>query len=410
MGAEGCERAHFGVSWRLGGSAPVSITVARSTVRSIVASPDWITIQVQRASDPQAAAEALALAAGDICALAHAKYVSAVTETGTGPLIFIDAVGTPRQLLVQIPDVVVARLQERGVADATVASPQARGPLFNMFDPAGPGLPRAVTLMLYLPPPANRAEWQGPRPRIPDSWLAEAAAWLRGGASGNAGVHGRVVNVEFPVGISDAEAVLRRAADRRDSLELVAGTVAQPIRRAVVDARLLPHVALSGGGPAADDDELVATAEALVDVARRRAGDVSYATLSIDPVFSTRPTSDWWRHHDGERWDLAEELCDEYVVDAFPYQVLGPGHRARLGGTLGETESLANGRIGLAIGELADWLVAPLEDPYKAYPASSFLCERRRDPNVTEKGRQLLARCLLRRDEGKSLLSTRHNA
>ena len=48
----------------------MSIRIDRS-VGQIVGAPDSIAVQVQDASDPDAAAGALAFAAGDICAVVH---------------------------------------------------------------------------------------------------------------------------------------------------------------------------------------------------------------------------------------------------------------------------------------------------------------------------------------------------
>lgn len=384
----------------------MTITIHRS-VGAIERSPDSIVIQVQAASDEDAAARALALAADDISVMANAKFVSPVARTGSGPVILLDAVDSPRLILRRIPETIVARLEEAGVVDATVACPAPGGPLLRMQEAAGPGLPKAVTLVLYSRPPAGFAEWQGPPQRVPDAWLAEATAWL-GAASADDELHGRMLSVEFPVRLTDAEAMLRQTADARNGLELAGGVLGQRMRQATLHGLYLPRLALCAGGPAHTDEELVGLAEGLIDIARRLAGEVAYAVVSVDPAFMHWPESDWGTNHGGEQVDVVEALCDEYVIDAFAYQVLGPGHLARCDGIPAGSEVLSDGRRGLPVGEIADWLLDPPEDRYRNYPSDFNLCGRRRDPDAPWLGRRLLAPCLLRAGEGWPLVAARH--
>lgn len=385
----------------------MTITVAPGVVNRIRREPEAIVVQVQQASDPEAAATALARAAEDIAGLGddnapglapgelfYPKWVSGVMRAGTGPFLMIDAVDTPRRLLATIPDVVVARLQEAGVTDATVATPRQGGPLTRMFYGKGTGLARAVSLVLYPRPPTIYERVHGYQHHIPDSWLVEEAAWVCQGLADNHELRAAIVAMEFPVRAGDALSMLRQSGSD-NTLELVSGTLGRRIRR----IRSSPSPAiLSGGGPAASDAELVAITHALVDVARRLASDVAYAVVSVAPTFGGW-ASDWYLNG-GENPQTVERLCDEYVFDAFAYQVLGPLHLARLGGPPPGAEPLAGGRVGVAVGDPADWLLAPPDNPYDPY---ANLGGRRRDPAVCDRGRRLLAPCLLRTGEGNPL-------
>ncbi|HSH60172.1 MAG TPA: hypothetical protein VK988_11130, partial [Acidimicrobiales bacterium] len=145
----------------------MAVKVARGVLSRIRSYPDNIVIQVQGASDPEAAAAALARAGKEIANLDagwrsapnlgptdrnNPQYVSPVLPTGTGPFIQVDGGHVPYQTLRAIPDIVVRHLVEAGVAEATVASPKEGGPLTEMFA-SGRGPSPAVVLRLFPPPP-----------------------------------------------------------------------------------------------------------------------------------------------------------------------------------------------------------------------------------------------------------------
>lgn len=395
----------------------MAITVAPGTVNRIRRQPESITIQVQQASDGKLAADALGRAGDDISGMGggtapglapgeriHPKYVSTVMWASSGPFLMIDAVDSPRRLVATIPDVVVARLEEAGVANAVVACPREGGPLVRMF--ANTGLARAATLMLYPRPLLPGEEFRNHKhEQIRDPWLVEAAEWVGSGLSEDDDLHARVVSVEFEVRVGDALAMLRQSAAGGGSLELVSGILHQRIRHCTGRSTgALSVVAMAAGGPATDDAELVATFNELVDVARRVAPEVAYATVSIDPAFLYRGATDWHLHHGGEDSQLVEHLCDEYVIDAFAYQVLGPPHLALLGGPPPGADILGGGRAGVAIGLPVDWLLAP---PENAWRSLDNLCGRRRDPGVVERGRHLLGPCMLRAGEFRAIHDAR---
>jgi len=55
-------------------------------------------------------------------------------------------------------------------------------------------------------------------------------------------------------------------------------------------------------------------------------------------------------------WYSVNDVCDAVCVEAFPYQVLSPGHLARLGATPAGARPLAAGRVELALGDPYAWL------------------------------------------------------
>lgn len=393
----------------------MTITVAPGVVNRIRRDPEFIVMQVQHASDPDAAAAALARAADDIAGLAadsapglapgelfYPKWVSGVTRARTGPFLMIDAVDTPRRLLATIPDLVVARLEEAGVTDATVAIPRQGGPLSRMYYKEGP-FSRTVSLVLYPRPNTLYEFMRGHRERIRDAWLVESAAWVGQDLDDDAELRAAIVTIEFTVSVGEALPMLRQAVAGDTMLDLVAGQGRQRRRAGIFPGREVAQSWLSAGGRAVGEDALVGIGRALIDVARRLAPEVAYATVSFNHGWGPVAT-DWYVNHGGEDIQYVAKLCDEYVIDAFAYQVLGPLHLARLGGPPPGAEPLAGDRVGLAVGELSDWLLAPPENPYNS---TVNLCGRRRDPTVQDRGRGLLAPCLLRKGEGSPLVKAR---
>jgi hypothetical protein len=86
-------------------------------------------------------------------------------------------------------------------------------------------------------------------------------------------------------------------------------------------------------------------------------------------------------------------FCDTVVFDAFPYQILGPGHLKRLGSIPPGARALEAGRMELEIGTSQSWL-----NPAPAGQAQSF-ADRwvPSDPSVQAKARELLEPCVVRR-------------
>ena len=181
---------------------------------------------------------------------------------------------------------------------------------------------------------------------------------------------------------------------RAGIVQVVAGDLERRIRLLYVEFRGgPPAVAVAGGGPAATDDELVATMDELTRIGRRLAPTVGYAHISIRPTFLGTRTGTWRGVVD------PGGLHDELVLDAMPWQLLGRGHLRRLDDDgalpldqhgLGTARHVAPDMVELIIGHPADWL-----------PGSS---ERE---GLLGAGRRLLGPCLPSGEERDALILDR---
>jgi hypothetical protein len=128
----------------------------------------------------------------------------------------------------------------------------------------------------------------------------------------------------------------------------------------------LPHLTLGAGGPSCDTKALVARFDLLCEVARHLHEGVAYACVDFEPTFegigAGLPTDGWQEHGGAPANVVAGEVGDVRVPDAFPYQIIGPGHVARLDGRTTKVgappigDPLPDGRIEIEIGEPTDWL------------------------------------------------------
>lgn len=388
----------------------VVVSVARGFGSRIRKNPGGVVVQVQRASDPAAAQAALEQARKEIANLDGGwqsapglspddrngpTYVGAVVAAPSGPFLVIDGGHTPTALLETIPAIVARSLEESGVSDALVAWPDDDWPDGNWMHDFLTGWPRSAVLRLYPPPPPLVPYPQRQRyAALPADWFDEVGTWVEAQPGGNATVVGIAGPVGFPLSPGDAAGHLVRSR-RAGSALIVAGDVEARARAAHATYIGHPTLALGGGGPAATDDDLMATVESLVTIARRLAPSVSYAHISIEqtrnalsPNFVSPDLLKGWyeggRFESGPHPEHVQQLADEIVLDGFPYQILSEGHLRRLGHNLGrhdpsvEISSLPGGRTELSIGELSSWLPDRLERP-----------------GVQAAARKLLAPCLL---------------
>jgi hypothetical protein len=90
----------------------------------------------------------------------------------------------------------------------------------------------------------------------------------------------------------------------------------------------------------------------------------------------------------GDGHEYLRRLTDIQVLDAFWYQILGPGHMERLGSLPGARD-IGHGKVELVLGEPSDWV-----DPAKAEEIRSY-------------GRSLLAPCFLSLEEARAILKQR---
>lgn len=381
----------------------MTLTVARGVVSRIRENRRGIVIQVQGASDPDAATAALSRARVEIANLDGGwqsapglspgdrngpTYVASVVPTPAGPFLYLDGGETPDELLATIPDIVIRHLREAGVTRAVVASPRGTDtPLFKQ-GPVLNYLPRAVVLHLY--PPAGP---MGTLPPITPEWLDEASAWVAEEFDGETGAWAQALSVVFPIERWATREVFEQCR-RAGIVQVVAGDLECRIRVLYVAFRGgLPAVAVAGGGPAATDEELVAEIEDLAEMGRRLAPTLGYAHISVPPTFLTMMIGAW------RGVVNPGGLHDEFVLDAMPWQLLGPGHLQRLDAAgalpldrsgLAQVRPASNGMVELTIGQPADWL---LDSPSRE--------------SILDAGRQLLRPCLPSSEERDALILER---
>lgn len=243
---------------------------------------------------------------------------------------------------------------------------------------------RAVILRVFPMPPTSR----GKPAEIPDNWLSTAADWITHDLTPKDRIWASYGD-QFRLPSSAAQRFLKEHRRKASyTSHLVSGDIDNRIRavNGSFGGGLMPNIAIAGGGPTTSDDDLVGIAQDLIAVARSFADQVGYAFITIDPTFGSfydaTAGSDWATQRVRLDRPVFEEafggsapppdtpmmgaspatlqsLCDEFVFDAFPYQVLSPRHLQRLGGVLpgsdpfrnpGPGTKWANSRTGCRVG------------------------------------------------------------
>lgn len=367
----------------------MAITMAPGAHLTLGDHADGFVVHVTEADDVDAAMAALGAARADIAALAGgpAVVVSEPVMAPGGPLLRVARLDVDEDVVLTVPDLVTKRLLEAGVGDAVIDVPEPGGPLDALDD-----CPNAVVLRLF-PAPA------GPGGTIPASWIDIACEWVLGDLAPTDAVPLRLLAVEFAVPVSDAPAIVHQASQAHAWCDVVNGNLGDRVRTASVTFGGTPHVALAAGGPACDSNALLARFDLLCEVARDLAPEVAYACVDIETTFEGVGLglgSDGWRAQGGASPNLvAGRLVDTLVPDAFPFQVIGPGHLERFvpGADIGAPplgDPLPGDRIEVVVGDPADWL--PIYDA--------------RD-DVHAEGLSLLAPLLATQAEAEALLAER---
>ena len=293
---------------------------------------------------------AMAAAALEPAEGSSAPRLSALAPLPDGPLLRIDdlstRVDTRRRLAEAIHDALGG--DDLGDADVEILAVEGLGDLDRCR--------RAVVLRLF-PTPAGAAG------RLDPDWIDVAAEWVFGDQLPQAPVRIRVLGVERTVPAAEAAGVLHGCAAAHAWCDVVAGNTAARIRTASISFGAAPHVAIAGGGPKCDDDGLLARYQLLRDVAEDLAPECAWACIDFEDTFADLGIGlsnvDWALEGGASPNTVAGRLADRFVPDAFPFQVLGPGHVERLrsrqpDGTWGDP--LPGDRRGLELGEPVDWL------------------------------------------------------
>lgn len=338
----------------------MGIRVAPGAAETICLSAGDFVLQVTGASDQDAASAALTRFRSDLLERAatangaDGPVLSNVVLGPAGPLLRARFAGELDDAALRaVPDLVALRLEEAGVTSAVVDAPDLGGPL-DALD----SCPNAVVLRLF-PQPAGAAGV------LPPAWIDVACEWVLGDLAPTDTVPMRLLAVEFAVTVADAPAVLHQASIAGAWCDIVNGRIDDRVRTASITFGRTPHVALAAGGPACDSHALLARFDLLCDVARDLAADVAYACVDLETTFEgigLGIDGSGWRAEGGASPNLvAGELIDVLVPDAFPFQILGKGHVARLeadgeqpAASLGDP--VAEDRLAVYVGDPTDWL------------------------------------------------------
>lgn len=339
----------------------MSILVAPDAVATILDYADGFVVQVRAPSNVRAAAGALRTLRSEVATLSgaapdrpDAAVISEVVVLPEGPLVRFARLGISDELLRAIPNRLKHHLEGAGVETARIVAPEPGGPLDALDSSAN-----AVILRLF-PEPA------GSEGVLRPEWLDIACEWVLGDLGAPEPVALRVLGIELTVPASEAPAVVHQCGVARAWCDLVTGNIDDRLRTASITFGRAPHVALAAGGPGVDSHGLIARFELLADVARELAPDVAYACIDIESTFEglglgLSPVG--WRSRGGASPNVvAGELCDVLVPDAYPLQILGPGHLARLDPQNPDPddppvgEPLGNGKVEVLIGDPSDWL------------------------------------------------------
>lgn len=315
---------------------------------------EHFAVQV-RADDHVAAARTLRHVAAVAATLAPAAgadavRVSPVAVLPAGPFVRIDDLSVRVDTRRRFADAVHDALEAERMPASAAAVLDVDG--LDDLDRCR----RAVVLRLF-PSPAGDAG------RLDPAWIDVASEWVFGDQRPESVVRVRVLGVEQSVPAAEAAGVLHGCAASRTWCDVVTGDLSSRVRTASISFGGAPHVAIAGGGPKCDDDGLLARAALLWEVARELADECAYACIDFEDSFADLGTglsnADWVLEGGAPPNTVAGRLCDRYVPEAYPMQMLGPGHLERLRDARPDREwgrSLGADRTELVIGEPVDWL------------------------------------------------------
>lgn len=332
----------------------MAISVAAGARAVLIDYVDGFVLQVRGADDVDATLRALQQLRADVEALASdPPMVSAPVVAPGGPAMRVVGLDVDEDALVTVLDLAVKRLHDAGVTSAVVDVPEPGGRL-DALD----ACPNAVVLRAF-PPPA------GPAGLLPARWIDLAAEWVLGDLAPSERVPLRVLGLESELSVADAPAVLHQAAAARAWCDLVHGSFDDRIRTASLTFGSTPHLALAAGGPGCDRSALLARYELLCEAARELAPWAAYACVDFEETFEQIGlglSADGWQAAGGAPPNLvAGRLADLLVPDAFPFQVLGPGHLQRFVPGADPADPpigrpLPGERLEVAVGEPERWL------------------------------------------------------
>lgn len=201
-------------------------------------------------------------------------------------------------------------------------------------------------------------------PTVPTEWVSMATRYL--GGLGVDQVHVAWYATDSILPLDEAHERMQDRRERGLTCLVLAGDPAGRVR--VVSLRQRGHgldLALAAGGPLVTDSVILEEAAALRETLDRLAPELATGHVTFeDTLLPSHPSGfslgrdemedrDWAIQ--GDQY-LTTKLADVSVPDAFPYQILGPGHIEALGAVPAGARHLGPGRWGLSIGRPEQWL------------------------------------------------------
>lgn len=335
----------------------MSISIDNTLFSSIRSHPGGILVLVETSSGTELAAAAVAAARGAIAALTDPdtapdpgpKYVSGVLPTPAGPALFIDGGDTEPQVLRRIPHILVEHLQAAGVTDAVLTTPEPSLRMRSLH-----AVPRAAVLRGYGPLPTRRRRFSV----VPPRWITVAETWLRDRCSPGGRTVALVYGAEFECDQAAVGELLDACRRARSSCTILHEHPRGDL--AGISAEFLGGtIALGVAGETLSDDDLLEAFAHLRVLAHSFAPEAAHAFIDLASPLgrmtaAMMPTD--WSLSGGAPPGSVEGLCDELLFDAYPLQILGPGHMARLGDLPDASPLKAEGRLELLFEPLAAWL------------------------------------------------------
>jgi hypothetical protein len=348
----------------------MSIRVDASLRRAMRQHPGAIGIRVEGAP-PEVAADALRRLRGQLLrvdsdprwgpalgaeGIPGIPYVSGVSLLPSGAGLWFDGKDVPAELLDWTVDELVGHLRSAEVTDARVtAPPRSR---LAASDPTLLTVPNAVSLRLFPDPPVVRNGVPSP---ISEAWLRRAFDWLRDQVPELEDLSVVDLLIDEQVELDDARAFMERARARQATQAFViAGRPDRVLATIGGYFAVSASVCLSVAGRGLDEASLLARIAQLGRTGRDLAPELSLAMVSVEQslgrVLGTFPAATIWQDSDGAQPSVVYHLCDELLFDAYPSQVLGPGHLRRLGRPPAGAVPLGAGRFEYAAGDARHWL------------------------------------------------------
>lgn len=276
----------------------------------------------------------------------------------------------------------MGELAAAGVEDGVIARPPYDEAVWGRLPESG------LAAVAWMFPPAFE-QWGGEPLDVPDSWLDLLCSWVVADG-GTQPLQGRVVSASFDLEARDVRPMLGScAAAGQSECAVLCGSPDARVRMLHADFSdspfWVPALSACAGGPACSESDLLGQVRALALLLRRLSPPPAYAFIDMQETFrgaeSLYFSSPWFaeqRELSGPQ--LLSTRCDEFVFDAFPWQLLGPGHLRKLPQVVAaRANALAEDSFELWLDDLPRW-----------YPT------HRDATQVRAEGRGLLAGCLPR--------------